>query len=80
MLLVELKHNFNKNETESKMENPTHSFRDMNVLCFSSYKNRELKVKLWWIRNYDRKKEFIFRSVYFVRRNSFLTIVFYHNI
>ena len=22
--------NFNKNETESKMENPTHSFRDSN--------------------------------------------------
>ena len=24
--------NFNKNETESKMENPTYSFRDMNLV------------------------------------------------
>ena len=27
------------------MENPTHAFRETN-LCSSSYKNRELKVKL----------------------------------
>ena len=27
--------NFNKNETESKMENPTHSFKEKN-LVFSS--------------------------------------------
>ena len=31
--------NFNKNETEMKMENPTHSFREL-------YKNHKLKVKL----------------------------------
>ena len=37
--------NLNKKETESKMENPTHSFRETN-LCFSSYKSRKLKVKL----------------------------------
>ena len=24
--------NFNKNKTESKMENPTHSFREMNLV------------------------------------------------
>ena len=24
--------NFDKNETESNMENPTHTFRDMNLL------------------------------------------------
>ena len=24
--------NFNKNETESKIENPTHSFREMNLM------------------------------------------------
>ena len=46
MHFVEQKYkNFNKNETESKMENPRHSFRETN-LCFSSYKNRKLKVKL----------------------------------
>ena len=25
-------------------------------MCFSSYKNRELKVKLWWVRACKRKK------------------------
>ena len=36
--------NFNKNETESEMENLTHLER--RTLCFSSYKSRKLKVKL----------------------------------
>ena len=30
MLFVEQKEKFNKNEAESKMENPTHSLREMN--------------------------------------------------
>ena len=38
--------NFDKNETESKMENPTHTVFDRGILCFSSYKNRKLKVKV----------------------------------
>ena len=32
MLFVKQNINFNKNETESKMENPTHSFREMNLV------------------------------------------------
>ena len=33
MYFVEQKHkNFNKNETELKIENPTHSFREMNLV------------------------------------------------
>ena len=32
MYFVEQKINVNKNETESKMENPTHSFREPNLL------------------------------------------------
>ena len=47
--------NFNKNETGSKMENPTHSL-ERRTLCFSSYKNRTLKVKLWWVGARERKK------------------------
>ena len=35
---------FNKNEMESKMENPTLSFRETN-LVLSSYENRKFKVK-----------------------------------
>ena len=51
--------NFNKNKKEPKMENPTHSFRKIN-LYFSSYKNCELKVKLWWIGACERKKSAFF--------------------
>ena len=43
--------NFNKNETKSKMENATHRW----TLCFSSYKNYELKAKLWSVAARKRK-------------------------
>ena len=52
--------NFKKNETELKMENPTHSFRERGTLCFSLYKNRKLKVKLWWVGARERKKKTLF--------------------
>ena len=32
MLFVEQKYKFNKNETEMKMENPAHTFREMNLV------------------------------------------------
>ena len=55
--------NLNKNGTESKMLIPTLSFRETNLvllerptLCFSSNKNRKLKVKLWWVGASERKK------------------------
>ena len=32
MYFVEQKQNFNKNETELKIENPTHGFREMNLV------------------------------------------------
>ena len=37
---------FDKNETESQMENPIHSFSEMKLVLYSSYKNCKLKVKL----------------------------------
>ena len=51
--------NFVKNEMESKMENPTHSFRETNLAIYS-YKNCKLKVKLWWIGALKRKKRTFF--------------------
>ena len=53
--------NFNKNETEWKMKNPTHSFRKNNLVlqCKQSYK---LKVKLWCVGARERKKgAFLYR-------------------
>ena len=54
MLFDEKNINFNKNETESKLENPTHTLERW-TLCFSSRKDRELKVKLWWVGARERK-------------------------
>ena len=34
-----------KNKTEQKIKNPKQAFREI-TLCFSSFKNHELKVKL----------------------------------
>ena len=45
--------NSNKNETEWKIENPT-TLLKRRILCFSSYENRGLKIKLWWV--HERKK------------------------
>ena len=46
--------NFNKNETESKIENPTSSFKVTNL--------RKLKVKLWWVGACKRKmRAFLYR-------------------
>ena len=54
--------NFNKNKTESRMENPTHRVLERRTLC--SYKNHRSKVKLWWVGARERKKRTFF--VHFV--------------
>ena len=68
--------NFNKNETESKMENSTHSFRETNLLLQLI---EELQIKSKTVMSWIswKKKEGIFCTVYFVRRIFFLTFVFY---
>ena len=48
--------NFNKNETKSKMESAAHRW----TLCFSSYKNCELKAKLWSVAARERKNSAFF--------------------
>ena len=70
MLFVEQKLHFNKNYTEFKMETRTHSFREI-ILCFISYKIRELKVKLGWVRTWEKKKNAFFCTVYFVQSKFF---------
>ena len=51
--------NFNKSKTKSKMEYLTQTL-EWRTLRFSSYKNRELKVKLWWVEARERKKRAFF--------------------
>ena len=71
--------NFNKNETESKMENPIHSFREpklvLQLITESHIKSKT--VMSWSLR---KKEKGIFCAVYFVRREIFSRFVFYLNV
>ena len=63
--------NFNKNETKWKMENPT--VLERRTLCFSSCKNRKLKVKLWWVGARERNKRAFFVP-FILSEDNFLNI------
>ena len=49
--------NFNKNKTESKMENPTHSFKETNLLIIEESQIKSQSVMSW---SSGKKKESIF--------------------
>ena len=55
---------------ESKMENPTHTFRDMNPVLSLVYKLR-IKSKTVMSLSSRKKKEGIFCNIYFVQRKFF---------
>ena len=76
--------NFNKNKTIRKWK-ISHRVLERRTLCFSSYKNRKLKVKLWWVEARERKKVCLFCTVYFVQKKCFkhlcfISFVFYFRI
>ena len=48
------------------MKNPTHAFRETNLVFQLIY--QKLKIKLWWVEALERKK-CIFSNVYFAVRN-----------
>ena len=58
--------NFNKKETKSKIRQ---AFLERQTLCFSSCKNRNLKMKLWWFRAHERKKRLFFVPFILSERN-----------
>ena len=68
--------NFNKDETESKMENPTYAFRETN-LCASTHS--KLKVKFCWVGARERKKSAFFVT-FILLTEMFLILVYYLNI
>ena len=51
--------NFNKNKTEWKWKIPQ-TVLERRTLCFRSYKNRKLKVKMWWGGGPERTKRAFF--------------------
>ena len=62
--------NFNKNETESKMEKATHTVLEKRTLCLLAHikiSNKDKTVMSWSSR---KKKEGILCTVYFVRSES----------
>ena len=59
--------NFDKNETESKIKNPTHSFREMNLVP-AQIRITKLQIKSKTVMSWSsrKKKEGIFCTIYFV--------------
>ena len=66
-ILLNENRNFNKNETDSKMENPKHSFSNPN-LVLQLIKKSQIKSKTVMSWSMRKKKEGILCTVYFVRR------------
>ena len=69
-ILLKKNINFQKNETESKMENPTHSFREKNFVLQLIYKS-QIKSKTVMSWSSRRIKEGIFFTVYLSKGNFF---------
>ena len=68
MLFVEQNIKFHKNKTESKLENPLHSFREMNHVV-QPVEELWIKSKTVMSWSLQKKKECFFCS--FVQRNFF---------
>ena len=71
--------NFNKNETESKLRNPTNSFREKNLVLQLMQKSQ---IKSKTVMNWSSRKKKRGHSLYslyshFVLSNFFLTFLFY---
>ena len=63
MHFVEQKQTLVKMRRNRKCKIP-HTVLERRTLCFSSYKNRKLKVKLWWV-GAREKREGIFCTTFF---------------
>ena len=69
---------FHKNGTKSKMENCTYSLERL-TMCFISYSNYELTVKLWWFGVFQKKKECMLCNAFFVQGKFFEQLGFEWN-
>ena len=67
--------NFDKNGMKSKMESPTHSFSETN-LVLQLIRESQIKSKTVMSSSLRKKKEDIFSTVYFVRREDFEDLCF----
>ena len=76
MLLLSKNINFNENETEARKWKIPHPLLQRLILCFSSFKNHKLKLKLWWVGARERKKRALFVPFILCRRNFFKNLFF----
>ena len=68
--------NFNNNETESKMENPTHSFRETN-LVLQHIKESLIKRKTVTNWNSRKRRKRVFFVPFILSEGNFETFAFY---
>ena len=59
-----------KTKQNRKWKTP-HTVLESRTLCFSSYKNQKLNVKLWWVGARKRKKSAFFASFILSEENVF---------
>ena len=64
-----------KTKRDRKWEIP-HTVLKKQSLCFSSYKNRKLKVKLWWVGARERKKRASFLPFFYLFIYLFIYLFF----
>ena len=71
--------NFNKNETETKMENPTHSFRETKLVpqLLEEWHIKSKTVMSW---SSQKKKRGHLLYLLFCPKEIFLTLEFYLNV
>ena len=74
-ILLNKNMNFNRNETKSKMENPTHSFREKSLVVRLIWES-QIKSKTMVSWSSRKKKEDIFSTVHFFRREFFWHLCF----
>ena len=69
--------NFNKNETKSKIiiKKISHTVLERWTMCFSSYKNCELELKLWWVEACKRKMSAFF-VMFILSEGNFFNLYF----
>ena len=73
MYFVEQKHKLW--QKQNKIENrKSYTVLERRTLCFSSYKNLKLKVKLWWVGACEREKR-VFSVLFLSEGNFFNTYV-----
>ena len=75
MHFVEQKYKLQIKTIRNRKWKTLHTVLERQTLCFSSYKNRNLKVKMWWVGARERKKRVFFVPFILSEGNFFKTCV-----